>query len=150
MIELLVTLPTTIQPPDCLEAQSNKPSRDSDPKVAAMAESFVKWYYELLNATFFSGDGSGDFGPQHFWSDASAKIFLHQGSDGGQSNLTSSTIKANSVQQQQPSESICVQGDSQVCDALKRVARVTYHPNMADSVGGYVDVHGQVGSLISK
>jgi len=135
---------TPLQPPDCLEAQSNKPSRDSDPKVAAMAESFVKWYYELLNATFFSGDGSGDFGPQHFWSDASAKIFLHQGSDGGQSNLTSSTIKGNSVQQQQqPSESICVQGDSQVCDALKRVARVTYHPNMADSVGGYVDVHGQ-------
>lgn len=96
-------------------------------EVATMADSFVKWYYELLNATFL-GD-NGDFGPQHFWADASARITLspsHPAKEAG--------------------ESICVQGDGrQVCDALKHVVRkyrVTYHP-VDGGVSGCVDGQGQ-------
>ena len=35
-----------------------------------MADTFVKWYYELLNAH------SSEFRPDHFFPDASAKICL--------------------------------------------------------------------------
>ena len=112
--------------------------------VASMADSFVKWYYELLNATFYTSgcgaaDGS-DFGPQHFWVDASAKIYLHQGHpSGGGPGLLSKGSESS------PSESICVQGGGQVCDALKHVVRkyrVTYHPNLSDA-HGYMDAQGQ-------
>ena len=42
------------------------------------ADSFVKWFYPLLNATFNSEESSKEFGSQHFWIDASAKICLEE------------------------------------------------------------------------
>ena len=105
-----------------------------------MADSFVKWYYELLNATFL-GD-NGDFGPQHFWADASAKITLSQASYPAAAAAASAKGGGDAVE----GESICVQGDGrQVCDALKHVVRkyrVTYHPD-GGGVSGCVDGQGQ-------
>jgi hypothetical protein len=41
-----------------------------------MAHSFVRWYYPLINGILLMSDDccDSDFGPQHFWVDASAQV----------------------------------------------------------------------------
>ena len=40
-----------------------------------LADTFVKWFYDLLNNVVSSGNAQ-NFSPDHFWADASAKIAL--------------------------------------------------------------------------
>ena len=125
--------------------------------VNEMADTFVKWFYELINSTFYSSEHN-EFGPQHFWTDASAKISLHQSPSSsshhssGSSSLSStptaiSVLKETHVSELGSSETICVQENGkQVADALKHVVdkyKITYNPNMTrDGISGLVDAHG--------
>jgi hypothetical protein len=91
-----------------------------------MADTFVKWYYELINTK-----SSSDFRPDHFFPDASAKICLQ------------------SADQSEPPEFIQVQNSGhEVCSALYEIAakyRLTYNPNLCrDGVSGAIDPHGLV------
>ena len=123
-----------------------------------MADHFVKWFYELLNSTFYSSKAN-EFGPQHFWTDASAKISLHQGpSSSSHHSSNSSSLSSTPTAISTPkeaningvgggSETICVQENAkQVAEALKHVVdkyRITYNPNMTrDGISGFVDAHG--------
>jgi len=124
-------------------------------QVNEMADNFVKWFYELINSTFYSSEGN-EFGPQHFWTDASAKISLHQSPSShhssGSSSLSStptaiSVLKESHVSDLGNSETICVQDNGkQVAEALKHVVdkyKITYNPNMTrDGISGLVDAHG--------
>ena len=42
-----------------------------------MANNFVSWYFQLLNAS--ATNGITEFSPSHFWPDASAKVELLRG-----------------------------------------------------------------------
>ena len=148
----------TVGNPHHLHSPTSNPS-NSGQQVNEMADNFVKWFYELINSTFYSSEGN-EFGPQHFWTDASAKISLHQGPtssssqhSSGSSSLSStptamSVLKETHVNDSgNNSETICVQENGkQVAEALKHVVdqyRITYNPNMTrDGITGFVDPSG--------
>ena len=136
-----------------IHSPTSPPLNGGGQQVNELADTFVKWFYELINSTFYSSELS-EFGPQHFWTDASAKISLHQGPSSsshhssGSSSL-SSTPTAISVLTDVGggSETICVQENGkQVAEALKHVVdkyRITYNPNITrDGISGFVDAHG--------
>lgn len=104
----------------------------SQQQAQEMADKFVKWFYELLNST--SHSDQTDFGPQHFWVDASAKISLQ--SDSGNAMLSDAEffhVRDN--------------GD-EVCTTLGNIVRkykLTYNPNLcSEGVRGHIDPHGLV------
>ena len=142
-----------------LHSPTSPPSNNGggQQQVNEMADNFVKWFYELINSTFYSSEVN-EFGPQHFWTDASAKISLHQSPSSsshhssGSSSLSStptaiSMLKESHVSDVGSSETICVQENGkQVAEALKHVVekyKITYNPNMTrDGISGLVDAHG--------
>ena len=150
---------TATVPPPHLHSPSSTSSGSEGQQEAAneMADSFVKWFYELINSTFYSSETT-EFGPQHFWTDASAKISLHQGSSSSHHSSSSSSLsstptaismlkEANVNGVGGGSETICVQENGkQVAEALKHIVdkyRITYNPNMTrDGISGFVDAHG--------
>jgi len=144
------------QPSHSLHSPTSPPPGGGGQQEAAneMADSFVKWFYELINSTFYSSEAS-EFGPQHFWTDASAKISLHQGSSSSHHSSSSSSLSSTptaismlkDAHGRGESETICVQENGkQVAEALKHVVdkyRITYNPNMSrDGISGFVDAHG--------
>ncbi|KAK7482632.1 hypothetical protein BaRGS_00026131 [Batillaria attramentaria] len=52
----------------------------ASPENQTLGETFVSWFYKLLNAQnpamagTAEGAGAGDFGPQHFWQDCNMKL----------------------------------------------------------------------------
>lgn len=104
------------------------PSSSSD-HADAMADSFVKWFYSMINSTLFNPDSAAEFGPQHFWVDASAKISLQEGSA-----LTNQQFISVS------------ESAEEVSAALKDIVqkyRLTFNPNMTrEGVSGMIDPHG--------
>lgn len=94
------------------------------------ADSFVKWFYPLLNATFNSEESSKEFGSQHFWIDASAKICLEESSMGSANrHLISHNDSAE-----------------QVSETLKDIVRrfqIIFKPNLTrDGVSGKINPYG--------
>ncbi|XP_040571419.1 uncharacterized protein C3orf38 homolog isoform X2 [Lepeophtheirus salmonis] len=88
-----------------------------------MANKFTQWFYDLLNEL-------RDFGPQHFWKDASAKISVHR--DG---SVCSEDFSA-------------VENGLDVCSAIKNVVLkygIRFNPNNCpEGVSGDMDPHGLV------
>ena len=54
--------------------QPPAPASSSQAQAVALADTFVRWFYDLINTINTSG-GAG-FTPDVFWQDASAKIGL--------------------------------------------------------------------------
>ncbi len=50
--------------------------QSGSPDAFEMACSFVSWFYPLINGSL---NCDTDFGPQHFWVDASAQVTLQSG-----------------------------------------------------------------------
>lgn len=113
-----------------LVASANLSPSSPQPQVQEMADKFVKWFYELLNRTSFE---SSDFGPQHFWTDASAKISL-QSDSGILSDAEFFHVRENGPE---------------VCSTLSNIVqkyKLTYNPNLCADTGvrGQMDPHGLV------
>ncbi len=97
-----------------------------------MADTFVKWFYELLNAAAACETvKTSNFKSEHFFPDASAHICLQSGD------------------QSEPPQLVQIENNGgEVCSALHDVTRrygLTYNPNLCqDGVRGVMDPHGLV------
>nr|ACO10605.1 C3orf38 homolog [Caligus rogercresseyi] len=95
----------------------------SESQAQEMAKTFTSWFYDLLNEL-------KDFGPQHFWVDASAKISVLR--DG------SST----------PEDFSAVENGSEVSSAIQNIVLkygIRFNPNNCpEGVSGVMDPHGLV------
>lgn len=116
------------EPPPPAMPSPFPPSSASQGQAQEMANNFVRWYFQLLNETAISD--KTDFGPSHFWPDASAKVELLRG-DG------------------EPVESIAVTDNAEdVCRMLVGVMRrhqLQHNPNLCDEgVRGRLNPHGLV------
>jgi len=116
------------QPPPPPMPSPFPPSSASQGQAQEMANNFVRWYFQLLNETAISD--KTDFGPSHFWPDASAKVELLRG-DG------------------EPVESLAVTDNAEeVCRMLVGVMRrhqLQHNPNLCDEgVRGRLNPHGLV------
>jgi hypothetical protein len=115
----------------------------SSQEAQAMADTFVKWYYELLNAH------SSDFRPDHFFPDASAKICLQSNNRSQPPELIQVQNSGKEVRQRFFAYEICysnpiLQVYSALCEIVLKY-KLTYNPNLCrDGVSGSIDPHGLV------
>jgi len=104
------------------------PPAPSQPQAQEMANNFVKWYFQLLNETAISE--KTDFGPSHFWPDASAKVELLRG-DGEAVERLEVTENA---------EEVC-----RMLIGVMRRHQLQHNPNLCDEgVRGRLNPHGLV------
>ncbi len=117
-------------PPPATTTSNSNPASASE--ATEMAVSFVKWYYPLINSTLSESSnskGADDFGPQHFWIDASAHVTLQAANNSG------------------ASEAAGVEDNGKMAaEMLRNVVmkhRVTHNPNITrEGVNGVIDAHG--------
>jgi len=99
----------------------------SQAQCQEMASNFVRWYFQLLNASVDTDDT--DWGPSHFWPDSSAKVELLSG--GGETESLEARHSA-----------------TEACAMLVEVFRkhkLRCNPNLCDEgVRGRLDPHGLV------
>lgn len=104
------------------------PTTVSQSQAQEMANNFVRWYFQLLNST--ASQDRTDFGPSHFWPDASAKVELISG-DGEAVESLSVTENA---------EEVC-----QMLVGVMRRHQLQHNPNLCDEgVRGRLNPHGLV------
>lgn len=100
----------------------------SHPQCQEMANNFVKWYFDMLNAAVMSSQT--EFGPSHFWPDASAKVEL----------LGVNGEPLESLQVEKNATEVCLM----LVNVLKRHA-LHCNPNLCEEgVRGRLDPHGLV------
>jgi len=113
-------------PPISLSHQPCPPSI-SQTQCQEMANNFVRWYFQLLNASVNTDET--DWGPSHFWPDSSAKVELFSGA--GETESLEARHNA-----------------TEACDMLVQVFRkhkLQCNPNLCDEgVRGRLDPHGLV------
>ena len=104
-----------------------KPVADSQPiasKHQLLGETFVRWFYELLNSENPLCSGSGDFGPHHFWENCTLKL-VSKTPDVSEDNYEGSVLVAQRLQ------------------ALAREELLIFNPNVsAEGVKVRSDPHG--------
>jgi len=100
----------------------------SQSQAQEMANNFVSWYFQLLNAS--ATNGITEFSPSHFWPDASAKVELLRG-DGA---VDESLAVSNNA------EEAC-----QMLVGVMRRHQLQCNPNLCDEgVRGRLNPHGLV------
>lgn len=119
---------------DCMvdsrsDGQTASEAGEASGEAMEMADSFVRWFYPLLNETVLNGGRLKEFVTGgHFWPDAHGKVVVQQAS-GGPSDLK--TVRDNGPA---------------VAEMLAQVAakhRLTHNPNTSrEGVSGVVDAHG--------
>lgn len=107
--------------PQPAQSVSRQPSAG---KHQTLGETFVRWFYELINSQNPVHGGGGDFGPHHFWENCTLKLVSRT------PEVSEETFEGNMLVAQRLS-------------ALAREERLLFNPNVSvDGVKVQVDPHG--------
>jgi len=116
-----------------VNGQQQQTQQHQHQQTQEMADRFVRWFYDLLNA------GQNEFKASHFFPDASADILLRSAASNVDEAAAASSGEAVQVRQ----------NGQEVCSALLAVAArysLTFNPNLCSGEGvrGVMDQHGLV------